>query len=210
MEQLALRMSVQIKVVIMQKNQSLLTIVFVLLLTVPMLITYWLSAKDRSYDEILRLYECQDNICNADFDGDGMLGQLIVEEAPPSSYDSWLVVIDSGRELLRLPHRRVDNTLRTHVAVRYETGNARLIVYDHIRGQNPPLNAVFAWNGRDMAQIFPSESDDEILTAMAARDDTGSQSYWAFYRAFWTLALICYYIPLIILIAWQYPRSKLR
>ena len=185
---------------------ALLTAVILLILA-PVVIDRHLSSKDERYNRIVTKYECVQDSCIADFDGDGRPGNLVVDRvsAPPSaSYSArhaWLVVNDSQHELLRLPFIYADGTLRTHVAIRYEVGGARLLIFDHtIAGA--PMPQVFAWNGKQMIEAQPSSADQEILAALSARDDAGSWNYWVLYRSFRMPILIVYYVILVIIVAW--------
>jgi hypothetical protein len=187
--------------------------VFALLVLLPLPVAYWLYAKDRRYDVVLEgpldAQECIHSACQIDFDGDGLPGSLIIDQGSPAEYyDSWLVVKESNREVLRLPHRRIDNTLRTHAAVRVERGKAHLIVYDHIKPPGPPINAVFAWNGERMVQIPPSKEEEEILEAMDARDDAGNFNRWVIYRTAVTPLLILYYVSIATFIVWRLYRRR--
>lgn len=174
-------------------------VILLLLALLPFPIIYWLSARDRYYDDVLKgirdAQECTNEPCKLDFDGDAIAGLLKIDRASPAEYyDSWLVATENGHEILRLPHRRLDNTLRTHVGIRGQGNQTRLIVYDHMNLPGPPMSAVFAWNGEKLAQINPSGEDQEILRAMGARDDAGSFTIWAAYRTLRVPALTVYYI----------------
>lgn len=174
-------------------------VIFLLLALLPFPIIHWLSGTDRHYDDVLAgirdAEECTYQPCELDFDGDGIAGLLKIDGVLPAEYyDSWLVATENGQEILRLPHRRLDNTLRTHVGIRSEGNGARLIVYDHIKLPGPPLTAVFAWNGERLVQITPSDEDQDILNAMSARDDAGRFTLWVAYRTLRVPALTVYYI----------------
>jgi hypothetical protein len=174
-------------------------VILLLLALLPFPICYWLSAKDRHYDDVLRgirdAQECKDQPCKLDFDGDAIPGLLKIDRASPAEYyDSWLVATENGHEILRLPYRYLDNTLRTHVGIRSAGNLTRLIVYDHMSFPGPPISAVFAWNGERLVQVYPSDEDQEVLKAMGARDDAGVFTIWAAYRTFRLPALTVYYI----------------
>jgi len=174
-------------------------VILLLLAMLPFPIIYWLSATDRHYDDVLRgvrdAEECTYHPCKLDFDGDGITGLLKIDRASPAEYyDSSLVATENGQEIFRLPHRRLDNTLRTHVGIRSEGNRTRLIVYDRMNLPGPPLSAVFAWNGERLVQIDPSVEDQEILKAMGARDDAGEFTFWVAYRTLRLPALTVYYI----------------
>jgi len=174
-------------------------VILLLLALLPFPIIYWLSAKDRHYDDVLRgmrdAQECTEQPCKLDFDGDTVAGLLKIDRASPAEYyDSSLVAMENGHEILRLPYRRLDNTLRTHVGIRIEGNRTRLIVYDHMNLPGPPISTVFAWNGERLVQITPSDEDQEILKAMGARDDAGDFTIWAAYRTVRVPALTVYYL----------------
>lgn len=81
--------------------------VFVLLALLLLPTVYRLSAKDRHYDYLLRglldAQECIHRACRIDFDGDGVPGSLLIDRTSPAEYyDSWLVAIENGGEILRL------------------------------------------------------------------------------------------------------------
>lgn len=187
-----------------------MTIGLSLLFTVPMLLAFWLSSKDKHYDGVLNTYECPRDVCAADFDGDGISERLVVNREAPSSVEGSLSVTrNDGQELLRLPYRHIDNTLRTHIGVRSVSGKTHLIIYDQIRGAGTTLNTVFEWDGEKMAQVTPSKDDQEVLLAMAARDDAGAFNQWVFFRLFKTPVLLCYY-SLLGVILWKFRPSLFR
>lgn len=120
--------------------------------------------------------------CSGDFDGDGRLTHIDVklhndapaEVPPPFSGSEGNVVLNAFSQ---------DNTSRTHVGVRNDLGLARLIIYDATRwpGSRILINKVYAWNGRSLSEIAPARTDEEILAAMAARDDAGTFPKWVVY-----------------------------
>jgi hypothetical protein len=155
-----------------------IVIVLLLFVVTPLVIYNRLASKDLRYSQTITKYECVQDNCAADFDADGRTGNLLIDRtsSPPSgSYSArqaWIVVNDSHRELLRLPFSYADSTLRTHVAIRNEIGRARLLIFDH-RTEGKPIRQVFAWDGKQMVQVEPSTTDQEILAALSARDDAG-------------------------------------
>ena len=189
-------------------------LVVFLLALLPFPIVYWLSAQDRHCDEVLKgirdAQECVNEPCKVDFDGDAIPGLLYIDRASPAEYyDSWLVAVEKGHEILRLPHRRLDNTLRTHVGIRTEKGRIHLVVYDPMNLPGPAISAVFAWNGSRLVQINASRDDQEVLKAMAARDDAGAFTFWAAYRTLRLPALTVYYV-IWGLYAWWIVRRERR
>ena len=53
------------------------------------------------------------------------------------------------------------------------------------------------WNGNEMIQTSPSGFDQELFTAMAARDLNGTLPSWLLYRVLRVPTLIVYYLALI-------------
>jgi hypothetical protein len=177
-----------------------------ILIASPLLLAGWLSAVDRRYDKLIASYECTRDVCEADFDGDGILGRLVIER--PTQSESWVVVIDGDRELLRLPREFIDYTFRTHVAIRMEPGGSRLLVFDGTGSER--VRAVFVWNGQGMSQATPSIEDREILSAMAARDDAGTWSFWGIYRFLSLPFLIVYYLLMTTILIFIMVRRRSR
>jgi len=191
------------------KRSLVLGIIVTLLALGPAATALWLSRVDNHHRAVLSEYECDRDVCEADFDGAGLLGTLTVDRsAPLSQYDSWWVVVDSGKELLRSPRRYIDNTLRTHVAVYSLSGTTHITIYDHL-DKKRPVNAVYAYDGHRMVEVAPSEKDREILKAMGSLDDSGSFGTWVLFRVFWKPALSCYYL-LLVIIGWIAFRKRLR
>jgi hypothetical protein len=175
----------------------------------PASIVFWLSRVDNHHQAVVNEYECDRDVCESDFDGDGLSGTLMVDHAAPfAEHDSWWVVVDSGEELLRLPRRDIDNSLRTHAALYRLSGTTRIIIYDHVN-KKTPVNAVYAYDGHRMVEVGPTEKDREILKAIGSLDDSGSFGTWVLFRVFWKPALVCYYL-LLVVIGWIALRKQLR
>jgi len=184
---------------------STLLVVAAFLIGAPLLLDQWYVAKqqrrDLRDDELVRQYECEPpEECVADFDGDGTLSRITVEQINPAErFDLWLKVYENGRELLRLPYDHTDNTLRTHTAIHNEAGKSRLLVYDKV--SRTDTVAVFAWDGNRLAEVPPSSLEQEILSAMAAYDDTGGWNERTVFRPFFrTARLFGYYALLTVVI----------
>jgi len=197
-----------------------LLVALVVCCIMPLVLDNHLSSQDANYTEAIAKYECLEERCVADFDGDGKPGNVLIDrvsEPPAISYPArraWLVVIDSERELLRLPFNYADGTLRTHAAIRSAENGARLLIFDHTI-EGTPIRQVFSWDGKQMVQVQPSLADEEILKALSARDDAGSWNNWALYRTLRIPVLIVYYIFLFVVVAaWirirQIRKSKVR
>jgi hypothetical protein len=177
---------------------STLLIVLALLIVAPLLFDYlYYRAQDRQDqrdDELVALYECEPpDKCVADFNGDGVTDRIVVDARD-------FVVTDTSREMLRLPYDHTDNTLRTHFAIVHISGKSRLLIYDGATRQ-PYLRAVFAWNGAKLAETQPSDLEREIISAMAAHDDTGGWNERAFRPLLREAQLFAYYFALAIIVA---------
>ena len=164
------------------------------LILVPALLVSWFAGRWNRYHSLLREYECNEQSCTADFDGDGVSGRLVIDHnAPAPDFDSWILVKDSNKEILRQPRRSIDNSLKTHVAIVHEGNRSRVIIYDHIFDHNPIRSLVFEFDGNTMIPQSPTPLDQEVLAAMGAADETGSYERWALFQVFVLPALICYY-----------------
>lgn len=196
----------------MRRRLGILTVMTVLLLLAPLVLAFWLSRIDRHYDEILGLYECDfARRCVADFNKDGALGHVAVTEGPQGeSQKQSLAVVDGGHEILRLPYVYLDNTVRTHVGIRNSPDRVSLVVYQPGGREFAATEAVFAWSGEKMLQVPPSSADQELLTAMAAREESGTFNQWALFRLLKTPMMVLYYLLLLSLIAFRYRRLIFR
>jgi len=163
----------------------------------PLIIYGWLLRRDALYDQLANSYECNRDVCDADFDGDGIPGRLERTDPSPTSSERWLKIVEGNQELLRLRYENVDETFRTHVALRSESGRTRLLLFDGTLGQSNVVSVVFSWDGAKMTQIPPSKNDREILAAMSARDGAGTWTRWVFFRTFSLPVLLAYYALLI-------------
>lgn len=197
-------------------SNRVLLFVALLVALAPPIIDKAVSARGERYDALIKQHElfCLERPCPVDFDGDGQEGLLMIDRktSPAAGYDSWLVVVDNGRELLRLPHWFMDGSYRTHVAIRNDPTGARLIIFDGTHAppgsSAPPTRTVFAWNGTRLAEVPHTDSDHEILSALAARDDSGTFNDWVLYDFIRVPFLICYYILLAALASWLLYRRK--
>lgn len=170
-----------------------------LLVLIPALVVLCFGYRIHRYHVLLEKYECNRDVCEGDFNGDGEPGTLSIDRTSPApDFDSWLVVRDSGKELLRAPRRSIDNSLKTHVAVISESRPAHVIVYDHIFDHKPSRSLVYVYDGKTMVQQPPSENDSEILAAMGAVDETGTYERWVLFQILAVPALVCYYALLIL------------
>lgn len=184
----------------MTKINKKLLFVLAILVGAPLVLHLWLSRKDKHYDELIKRYECEPGVCEADFNRDGRVERLERVKRSSTSTDELLVVTDGKQELLNLPYDYIDGTLRTHVAIRTENGNPTLIVFDGTKG-GEPYRAAFGWSGTKIVEIVPSAEDLKILSAMAARDNAGHWTNWGLYRAFSLPLLLAYYSLLVLTVA---------
>lgn len=192
----------------------LLRLLVIIVVTLPLFFYSWLSDKYTYLRQLKNMYECQKDVCEADFDGNGVLEQVVIERANSLNVPqkSWLVVTDDGgRELLRLPYAYLDNTLRTHVALQKGTANkSQLLIFDGTGGRQNTISAVYQWQNGGMIMVTPVGIEKDILTAMAAHDDAGMWQWWSLYRAFSIPILIGYYLLLIasILMGFTFHRKR--
>ncbi len=126
-----------------------LIILLVGFLIVPLVIDRWIAHRDNlryaREDELVARFECEPPTkCIVDFNSDVVPAQF--EVALTEAVSGSLVVLDGGREILRLPYDHTDGTLRTHTAVTNESGQPRLLIYDGA-SQQPPHSGAYAWNG---------------------------------------------------------------
>ncbi|HVF27423.1 MAG TPA: hypothetical protein VM943_04210 [Pyrinomonadaceae bacterium] len=160
---------------------------------IPVLADRWLAAQYERHDELVKLVECYPFPCAADFNGNGTLDQLgVVQKNPTDRFDWWLTVADGEHELISVPYDGTDGTFRTHAAI-YKPAQAEvphLLIYDGASRQR--IKAAFAWDGGKMSEIQPSDLEHEIISAMAARDDTGGWNTWVLWRLTSTFLLPVY------------------
>ena len=194
------------------KSSTLITL-FAFLIIAPLLIDRWVAERHRLQymrdDELQARFDCEPvQRCVADFNGDGIPARFdVVLTAAVSGH---FIVSDAGREVLRLPYDHTDGTLRTHLATRDESGKSRLLVYDGA-SHRPPLRAAFAWNGEKLVQASPEAIDREIISAMAAHDDTGGwNDRVIFNEVFRAAKLAAYYIVLTIFMSVILYRKRRR
>jgi hypothetical protein len=181
-------------------RRSNLVLAFLLLAIPPLFVYRWVSAKDKKYDELVRRYECSEGrACGADFDGDGVAGQVVIEWRKDSSVagDQWLIASDGGKELLRLPFWYADGTLRSHAAIRNDGGKSRLLIFWGAMREPKNGTSVYSWSGERIVETYPTAADREVLSAMESRDDSGGFAGWVAFRLIRDAALIAYYVLLV-------------
>jgi hypothetical protein len=194
-----------LKIVGEEKSSPRLRVALILLF-VPLFVHLCFIGMDVHNGYLEWRYECVTLKCEADFDGDGKPGYLMEDRLTPPAepvipaHESWLVAIDGGQELFRIPYRFRDNTLRTHAALVHEAGGDRLLIYDGIKAGAIPPNGVLAWDGEKLVHVEPSASDLRILAAMRARDDAGSWNDWVIFRLLSLAMVLLYYLPLTLIV----------
>ena len=155
----------------------------------------WLAAIYGRHDELVKLAECYPFPCAADFNGNGTLDRLeVVQKNPTDSADWRLKVADGERELFNIPYDGTDGTFRTHAAI-YKPAQVELphlLIYDGASRQH--IRAAYVWDGGKMSEIKPSDLEHEIISAMAARDDTGGWNTWVLWRLTSTILLPIYLV----------------
>jgi hypothetical protein len=172
-----------------------LVILLVGFVFVPLVIDRWIAHRDylkyAREDELVARFECEPPTkCIVDFNSDTVPAQFEVSLAEAVSGS--LLVFDGGREILRLPYDHTDGTLRTHMAIRNESGQPRLLTYDGA-SQQPPQSGAYAWNGDKLVLVSPTAIDREIISAMAGHDDSGGWNERALFRPVKRMALLVGY-----------------
>jgi hypothetical protein len=153
--------------------------------------------QDARDDELVKKYECYPlDTCAADFNEDGLPARFEVARTYPVSGD--LIVIDGNKEVLRLTYDHTDRTLRTHTAICRENDKTHLLIYDGA-SQKPPLRAVYEWDGEKLVGVKPAGIEAEILSAMAAYDDTGGWNDRTVFRPIKRMLYLgAYYVVFIV------------
>ena len=180
---------------------------FVLVSISPVVAYAFLQGRISHYLALLEKYECDRARCEADFDQDGRPGNLIIDyDQPAANFDSWYVVEDSERQLLKIPRRSHDSTVRTHAAIVTEPVT-RLIIYDHVQDGRPPRDLVFVYDGLSkMIEIPPQKLDLELLAALAATDDTGTRYRWLLVQ--YATPVVILYLGALAVFAWHRGRAS--
>ena len=189
-------------------NMCIRRFFFALISILPIVIVAYLQGRADRYALLVEKYECDRANCEADFDGDGRPGRLFIDyERPAPNFDSWFVVEDSGRQLLKQARRSFDRSLRTHVAVIKESPSARLIIYDHIRDGGPARNVIFGYDASGkMIEVPSTKTDEDVLAALAGTDDAGTRNRWLLFQFLIKPALF-FYLMALIAFAW-YRRKR--
>jgi hypothetical protein len=195
----------------MRWKMKLATVVTAVLLISPVVVASWLSRKDHGYDETIGVYECDfPRTCIGDFNKDRIPEQVVVvDDSGSISQKQSLLVIEGRRELLRLPYVYLDNTLRTHVGIRVNSDRTTLVIY-HPGSRGTTTQSVYSWSAGKMVQVPPSSTDQELLAAMAARDESGNFNQWVLFRILKIPGLVLYYLLFLSVIAFKNRRFLLR
>ncbi len=174
------------------KKAIVLLSLAIIFIGIPVLADRWLAAKYARHDELVKMAECYPLPCAVDFNDNGTLDRLGVVQKNPSDRFGWLTIVDGERELFSIPYDHTDNSFRTHAAI-YKPAQIEvphLLIYDGASRQQ--INAAFAWDGERMREIEASSLEREILSAMAARDDTGGWRQWVIWHLASTFLLPIY------------------
>ena len=169
----------------------------------PLLIDRWIVHRDNlkyaREDELVARFECEPPTkCIVDFNSDAVPAQF--EVVLGGAVSGSLLVFDSGREILRLPYDHNDGTLRTHTAIRNESDQPRLLIYDGA-SQQPPHSGAYTWNGDKLVLVSPTPIDREIISAMAGHDDSGGWNERALFRPIKRMTLLVgYYFVLALVV----------
>jgi hypothetical protein len=169
----------------------------------PLSIDKWIANRDKLQyerdDELVAQFECQPPAkCIADFNADNVPAQFEVRLAEAVSGS--LVVVEGAKEILRVSYDHTDGTLRTHTAIRNESGKPRLLIYDGA-SQAPPHRGAYGWNGEKLVLVAPAAIDQEILSAMARHDDTGGWNERTVFKPIKRMALLAgYYLLLTVVV----------
>ena len=179
-------------------KRSTLLVIAGMLIVGPLVIAYFyaraVAKQDQRDDELFHKYECWfPDKCIADFNGDGVADEF-------GGTDHELVMKAGGREVFRTDFDYQDGTFRTHFAISNTSGKPRLLVYDGVN-HRPPMSAAYAWDGTKLQGVSPSDLDRDILSAMAAHDDTGHWNERAFRPLLRAAQLFVYYFVLAIVLA---------
>ena len=176
---------------------------------VPLLIAgaIWESYRreDAGHDQLYDKYDCSPpERCGGDLTGDGLPEQIHVTDYLAQPEQSFIITTED-REILRLPYNHTDGTFRTHMALVNNGTQSRLLIYDGVNYATP-RKAAFSWNGERMVEVPPSDFEQEIISAMAAHDDSGGWFNRVMRRLLLQASLGSYYLILaisIIVIAYR-------
>lgn len=110
-------------------------------------------------------------------DIDRIADQPVTSRATPGRF----VLERAGVTILDIPDSPMDGTFRTHVAWCPRAGDVRrLCVFDAASRESEPAR-VFSWDGTRFVPSRRDASADQVLAALAARDDGGTRLIWLAY-----------------------------
>lgn len=179
----------------MTRKTNYVVLVSSIFVILPVLIDQWLAAKYGRYEALRQQYECYPPPCSFDITGDKIPEKLVIQQPDPNKRFEWVLLLQDGdKELLRLPYDHTDNTFRTHMAIRPGPDGTHLLIYDGSAGPSNQTRSAYRWDGKQILAITPDQPEEEIIAAMAARDDTGTFHLWLIYQ----LARIPFYALLML------------
>ena len=147
-----------------------------------------MTVRNSRYSQLIEDYECGyygEKPCEPDLNGDGQKGRIEIKYRGDAPAKLPPELTDEKQELLQLNAFSLDNTLRTHVAVRSEAGKARVLIWEGVQTQRQPrtpVAVVYAFENARLTEVQASASEKAIFAAMAARDDSGTWFRWAIFR----------------------------
>jgi hypothetical protein len=149
-------------------------ILLAFLIILPVALDQGIAARqerlDKQYDALSKTYECYPlEKCQLDLTGDGIPERL--EVVWTGGAQGRVRIIGEQGEIYNFLYDHTDGTLRTHLAV-VHNGSPRLLVYDGA-SHWPPTRLAIIWDGSRIREVTPIALDSEILSAMAAHDDSG-------------------------------------
>jgi hypothetical protein len=127
----------------------------------------------RGYPALLSLYEVAPAELAYDFDKDGQLEKVSLEQSVTGIR---LTIRSKEHLILQIPYSWQNANSRTHLALRA----GRVLVFDAIN-QKSPSGVVYAWDGHELKPARPDAAEADLLRAMAAVDDGGSYNSWTIY-----------------------------
>ena len=145
------------------------------------------------------------NQCIGDFDGDGKPGSVVLKANENEQFRGNIAIVDSGQTLFYLDYvYQSEPDEMMYLAMRDESGRARLIVLDEVTKSTPTIS-VFAWDGKQIAETQPLDADIEILNAL--KSEGGDTAHlWFHYRFFRKPVLFLFYSSLFVIAYYVYRR----
>lgn len=95
------------------RDSNFVRVLLPILIIVPAVSVAYFQGRIKRYSNLLAQYECRTESCVIDLSKHGRLGRVFIDHRNPADgFDSWFVAEDSGRELLRVPRRFLDDSLQ--------------------------------------------------------------------------------------------------